>query len=181
MGVHQIVHLLIRAIDGIRRRPWLHLLSLFTLTAAFLSFTATLTAAINLDSLLSRWIGSAELTAYVKEGASEKDFVRLSEAIAKLDGVNRIEMVDSSEARKRFADELGEFGDMARALPSAVFPASIEVHLKGGTSRNSSARRALAGRLEAAEMIEEVEVYDQWFERLSAITLIGRIAAWAEW
>ncbi|MCP4606654.1 MAG: hypothetical protein GY847_40130 [Proteobacteria bacterium] len=178
VGAHRLIHLFMRAVDGIRRRPWLHLLSLFTLTAAFLSFLATLTAALNLDNLLARWVGSAEMTAYLVEDASENELGRLKEAISGIDGVYRVETVAPFDARTRFVNELGVFGDMARTLPEAVFPASIEIHLNGALSRNPEARRALASRLEKVEMIEEVELYDDWFERLSALTLIGRLATW---
>ncbi len=178
MGIHYLIHLLKRAVDGIRRRPWLHLLSLFTLTAAFLSFLATLTAALNLDNLLSRWVGSAELTAYLVEGSGEKELSRLSEAISGIDGVDRVETVAPAKARRRFVSEIGTLGDMAHTLPDAVFPASIEIHLNGALLRNPQARRALAARLKQVEMVDEVELYDDWFERLSALTLIGRIATW---
>ncbi len=178
MKVHSFVHLVVRAFDGMRRRPWLHLLSVFTLTAAFLSFSATLTAAINLDNLLSRWVGSAELTAYLAEGAGETELSRLAEAIEGIDGVARVETVTQAGAQKRFVRDLGAFGDMASTLPSTAFPASLDVHLAGSTARDPAARRALAGRLQKVESIQEVELYDDWFERLSALSLVGRLAVW---
>ncbi len=177
MGVHRFYHLLLRAVNGIRRRPWLHLLSLFTLAAAFLSFVATLNAAINLDNFLARWVGSAELTVYLGDSASKEDLTKLSKAISGIDGVARAEPTTPKQARNRFVQDLGTFGDMARSLPNAAFPSSIDVHLNSSLSRSIEARRALAERIDKVEMVEEVELYDDWFGRLSALTLVGRIAS----
>jgi cell division transport system permease protein len=153
-------------------------LSVLTLTAAFLSFAATLTAAKNVDSVVSRWIGSAELTVYLRQSVGARELERLAEAVTAIDGVGRVEAVDQRSARERFAAGLGAYEDLARGLPETAFPASLEVHLAPGLARDQQARHELAGRLGQVEMVEEVAVYDDWFERLSALSLIGRLAAW---
>jgi cell division transport system permease protein len=78
----------------------------------------------------------------------------------------------------RFANDLGALGDMARTLPISAFPYSIDVHLKDPASHNFETRRVLATRIEKVGMVKEVELYDDWFSRLSALTLVGRISAW---
>ena len=129
MAIHQVAHILRRAFGGIRRRPWLHALSVVTLAAAFLSFAATLTAARNLDSLLERWVGTAEITVYLEEGAGSRELDKLAGALASIDGVDRVDSVTPTQARERFAEDLGAFGDMAGSISEAAFPASIDVHL----------------------------------------------------
>lgn len=176
--MYRVIHILRRTLDGIRRRPWLHLLSVLTLAAAFTSFAATLTAALNLDDLLSRWIGTAELTVYLREDATDADFVRLAEAVSSTEGVARVEQVAPAVARERFAEGLGAHGELARGLPESAFPSSLEVHLTERLARDQAARLGLAARLREVEMVDEVEVYDEWFDRLSAISLVGRLAAW---
>lgn len=176
--VNRIIHLGLRTIDGIRRHPWLYSLSLLTLAAAFLSFAATLTAAVNLDALLAKWAGSGEMTVYLSESATEKDLARLSTAVSKINEVSKVAPVTPKAAKMRFANDLGALGDMARTLPISAFPYSIDVHLKDPASHNFETRRVLATRIEKVGMVKEVELYDGWFSRLSALTLIGRISAW---
>jgi cell division transport system permease protein len=178
MVAHRFIHLIKRAMGGIRRRPWLHVLSVFTLAAAFLSFIATLEAALNRDNLLDKWAGNSELTVYLKDSADEEDLARLSRAVLDIQEVVRVETFTPAQAKERFAGELGVFSEMASTLPSGVFPSSMDVHLGGESARNPRARRALSARLEQVELIEEVELYDDWFERLSAISLVSRFAAW---
>ncbi|MDD5308204.1 MAG: permease-like cell division protein FtsX [Deltaproteobacteria bacterium] len=176
--MHKVTHLLKRAIDGLRQRPWLHALSMATLAAAFLSFAATLTAAVNLDGLLARWIGAAELTVYIKDGTSVDETARLTQALGALDGVSGTEIVSPKTARDRFAADMGAYGDMARTLPESAFPASIDVRLDSRRARDQAVRHALAGRIGRLAVVDEVEVYDDWFGRLSALSLVGRLAAW---
>jgi len=176
--MHRVVHILRRTLDGIRRRPWLHLLSVVTLAAAFTSFAATYTAALNLDNLVARWVGTAELTVYLRQDATADDLIRLAEAVSSTEGVARVEPVTPTLAREGFAEGLGSHGELARGLPEAAFPASLEVHLTERLSRDQRGRNDLAARLAEVEMVGDVEAYDGWFERLSAISLVGRLSAW---
>jgi cell division transport system permease protein len=179
MLFHRLLHLLRRTAGGVRRRPWLHLLSVLTLTAAFLAFGATLTVARNLDAFLARWIGSAELTVYLEAGADDATLERLAAAFTELDGVTRVEAVQPMLARERFAAGLGdEYGELALTLPEHSFPSSIDVHLDQRTSRDQGARQALAARIGQVDVVEQVEVYDEWFERLGALSLVGRLVVW---
>jgi cell division transport system permease protein len=177
--MHRALHIVRRAFSGVRRRPWMHALSVITLTASFLSFAATLTAATNIDVLIGRWLGGAELTLYVRGGVSAEEVARLGAAIGEVDGVRAVEVVGPESARGRFAADLGALGDMAAALPATAFPTSIDVSLEGGLARDPGARRALAGRLGKIQAIEEVELYDDWFDRLAAVSLVSRLAAFA--
>lgn len=171
-------HVLRRIGSGLRRRPALYLISISTLAAAFLSFAATVTAASNLDNLLSRWIGSAEITVYLSGQANEASVSKLAAAVRGIDGVAAVETRSSAAARDELAVGLGEQGDMARTLPESAFPASLDISLSPAAARDQGLRHDLAERLRRLDMVSSVELYDDWFERLSAITLIGRLAAW---
>ncbi len=175
---HSAWHLLLRSLGGFRRRPLIYALSVLTLAAAFLSFVATFTAAQNLDALLERWMGDAELTVYLEDGASPGDVERLAAAVAAVDGVARVETMTPEQARERFAADLGISDNLALDLPAGAFPSTLEVHLSPGPAGDAGQRRALAARLERVERVGDVEIYDDWFERLSALGLIGHASAW---
>jgi cell division transport system permease protein len=175
--MHRALHIVRRAFSGIRRRPWMHALSVVTLAASFLSFAATLTAATNVDALLSRWLGGAELTLFVRDGVTADEVSRLAAAIREIDGVRGVEVVSPEAARDKFAADLGAFGDMAAALPATAFPTAVDVSLGGALARNPAARHVLAKRLGSVRAVEEVEQYDDWFDRLAAASFVGRLAA----
>jgi cell division transport system permease protein len=178
MAIHRIFHVFIRALDGVRRRPWLHLLSFLTLTTAFLSFTATLIVAVNLDHLLARWVGNGELTIYIKDNADPEETERLASAVAEIRDVERVVTVGPREARAKFIAELGAYGEIVDGVPVQAFPATIDVHLIERASRDPQIRKSLAQRLSHVGIVESVDLYDNWFERLSALSIVGRLAAW---
>ena len=167
-----------RAANGVRRRPWLHALSLCTLFATFLSFAITLSFAQTVDRLLSRWIGGAELTVYVKEGVPDGDIDRLEAALAQTPGTSRVERISAARAREIFAREMGGLGDMVRSLPDAAFPVSLELYLSPIFAQNFMMRQALVDRIAGLAMVEEVDAYDDWFSKMAALSTAGRAAAW---
>lgn len=177
MAFRKLFCLLNRAVDGVRRRPWLHLLSFFTLFATFLCFALTMAMAQNLDRLLARWMGGAEVTVYIKDGVQDVDVDRLMEALSKTPEVAAVERVSADRAKDVFAAEMGDFGDMVRALPSSAFPASIEIRINSSFVHSNEARKMLAERLGALAMVERVDLYDDWFSKLTALSTAGRAAS----
>lgn len=177
MWLYRTAHVLKRAVGGARRRPWLHAASLLTLTAAFLSFGATFTVALNMDAWLDRSARMSELTVYLEDGATDADLARLADAVLALPGVARVDPLSAARAKERFAAGLGDLGDLAGTLPETVFPLSLDVYLKEGPSHSTAERKALAARLGQVDIVGEVDLYDEWFERLGAVSLLGRLAA----
>jgi cell division transport system permease protein len=148
------------------------------LFATFLCFGLTLALAQNLDRLITRWIGGAELTVYIKEGIPEADVDRLVTALSKTPEVSRVERIGEDRAREIFAGEMGDFGDMVRSLPKSAFPESVEIHMNSAFVRNTETRKNLAARVSALSMVDKVDLYDDWFSKLSALAEAGRAASW---
>lgn len=178
MPWNSIKYIFRRAGMGFLRRPALYIVSVLTLASAFLSFSATVTAAANLDYLLGKWLGAAEITVYLSNEAGQEKLTRLASAVSEITGVAGVEARTNREAREYLAKGLGDQGDMARTLPAQAFPASLDISLSEDAARDQELRHELAERLSRLEMVSSVETYDAWFERLSALTLVGRLAAW---
>jgi cell division transport system permease protein len=176
--IRKLGYLFRRSVDGIRRKPGLHVLSLLTLAVTFLSFAATLQAADNLDRLLARWIGTAPITVYLKEGVSPEEAEQLTRAVEDIPEVERATPVTPEAARDQFAGAMGAYQDMAASLPASAFPASIDVHLKRTALNDDQQRAQLSARLKTVSAVDEVELYDAWFEKLFALAAIARAAAW---
>ncbi|MCK9521735.1 MAG: permease-like cell division protein FtsX [Proteobacteria bacterium] len=170
-------HILRRAPSGIRRKPWIHLLSILTLSAAFLSFAATLTAAININEVVARWIGSAEMTVYLHKGTTPAQLDELRDAVLALDGIAKVDTVTPAQARTDFSRDLGALNEINAFISDEAFPASLDIYLTPTASSDGQARQALAKRLGEVKIIEEVELYDDWFNRLHALSTMGRTAA----
>ena len=175
--LNKLFYSLRRALDGIRRRPALYAVSFVTLAATFLSFACTLTAAMNLDHLIKQWVGAAELTVYLKDGATNRELEKLAEALAAIPDVADVTKLCPEDAKESFAAQMTGYEEMVRALPNTTFPASVDVHLKGDAAGNMAGRRALAKRIEAVTMVEKVDLYDTWYSKLMAVSTISQVAA----
>ncbi len=178
MNGNHLISLLKRATDGVRRRPWLHALSICTLFSTFLCFALTMAVARNLDHFIARWVGGAELTVYVKDGVLPSDVDRLIAALAETKEIERADRITEERARQILAKEMGEYGDMVLSLPQSAFPLSVEVRLKAAYAADADARKHLAERISALSMVEKVDLYDEWFSKLSALSAVGRTVSW---
>ncbi len=175
MSLTRLLNILKRSVDGTRRRPWLHLLSLCTLFVTFLSFALTLVTAQNLDRIVSYWIGGAEMTIYLKEGVPETDIEKLKNALSQTEEIEKVDLISESRAREIFAIEMGMHGDMVRSLPESSFPVSIEIFLKETISKSESARKLLADKISALSMVDKVESYDEWFSKILTLAKLGKL------
>jgi cell division transport system permease protein len=178
MNGNHLLSLLKRAADGARRRPWLHVFSVCTLFSTFLCFALTLAFAQNLDRIIAHWVRGAELTVYVKDGVPPADVDRLIAALSETKEIERVDRIGEDRAQQIFAAEMGEFGDMVRALPKSAFPLSVEVNLKDSYSTDAEARKHLADRISALSMVDKVDLYDEWFSKLDAARTASRIVSW---
>ena len=177
MIVRQLGYLFKRTVDGVRRRPWLHLLSFCTLFATFLCFSLTLSLARNFDRLVDRWMGGAEITVYIKGGVPDTEVDRLLAALSETPEVAQAKRVSARDAKEMFAAEMGEFGDMVRSLPTSAFPVSLEIRINPSFLHSDEARKMLGERIGALSMVEKVDLYDDWFSKLSALSTVGRAAS----
>jgi cell division transport system permease protein len=118
------------------------------------------------------------MTVYVKRNTDDADIEKLHSAITAISGVQNAVVLMPMQARENFARDLGSYSDIGASLPESAFSPSIDIFLTSDLSNDKTARHALATRLSKVHMIEEVEVYDDWFDRLSAVSTMGRTAAW---
>ena len=118
------------------------------------------------------------MTVYLKSDTSEANLEKLRIAISEINGVDNVISTTSQEAREQFSKDLDAFSKNSVVLPQAAFPASIDIHLSNNFAQSPSKRHNLASRLTKVNMVEEVELYDDWFTRLSAMSTMGKTAAW---
>lgn len=160
-----------RAARGMREETRLHLVSISSLTIAFLCLGVALLALANLDALSRAWESAGRVTIFLRDGARQSDVEELSSALASIPGVVSVTHVSSSEAREQFVAD-SQIGASLETLPPDAFPASLEVELHGGTSQIGS--QAIADRVSRFSIVEDVETYRGWFDQLRGLLATGR-------
>jgi cell division transport system permease protein len=163
-----------RAARAIREDAKLHVVSLSSLTVAFLCLATALWAIANLSSVADSWGRSARMSLYLVADAEGEAVEQLRLVLEGLPEVREVEHVTPGEARARFLAD-SSLDESLSELPADAFPASLEVTL---TPDVSDARLVeLVERVERFRAVDEIETYRGWFERLEALVTAGRVAA----
>ena len=166
--MHAILHTLRRAVDALRRAPFVAAVAVGTLFVAVLltgAFAAALGAG---ERLLAAWAGEVPVSVYLVRGA-DLEVARL--AAQKLAPGAAVEAVTPQDAMRRLRASLGDQGRVLDGLGDDVLPASVEVHVQG---LSLSRARELAARLRGVPGAAEVDDGAAWLSRLENLLRQGR-------
>ncbi|GAB4205618.1 MAG: hypothetical protein OHK0013_21630 [Sandaracinaceae bacterium] len=166
-----LTSILRRAARGMREEARLHVISVSSLTIAFLCLGVALLLLANLDALAATWERAGRVTIFLRDGAPATEVHELALALEDLPGVVEVTHVSSAEAREQFIAD-AQIGASLEALPADAFPASIEVELAGGAGLVGS--QAIADRVARFGIVEDVETYRGWFDQLRSLVTAGR-------
>lgn len=167
--------MLTRAKRGVREDAKLYVVAVSSLTVAFLCLATALLGVTNLAELANRWGRTHKMSVYLRDGAAQSDVERLKVVLTALDGVTGVEHLTSSAARERFLQDASVKSELA-ALPSDVFPASLEVDF--ATDTTDARIREVSEKVGAfGAAVSEVDTYRTWFDRLGSLLTAGRTAA----
>ncbi|HEX4514625.1 MAG TPA: permease-like cell division protein FtsX [Polyangiaceae bacterium] len=162
-----------RAKRGLRREWRLHVLSVFSLSVAFVCLAAALLVVTNLQAVEKRWAHAGRASIYLKDDATSADVQQLKDALAKVQGITTVRYVSSGQARENFTTTDDPNGVLA-ALPAEAFPASIEIDV--ATDVTDEGLTDIVGKLRKLPAVDDVETYQSWTERLGRLVR-GGVAA----
>jgi cell division transport system permease protein len=150
----------------------LHLLSIFSLAVAFVCLASALLVVTNIAAVRDRWSRAGRATVYLRDGATDAEIGAITAALEGTAGVKKVRHVTAMEARREvIADERDK---SLAALPPAAFPSSLEVGFSDDVGEEDLGAMAL--KLRALPVVETVETYQRWTERLSSL-LSGGVTA----
>ncbi|WP_437305565.1 cell division protein FtsX [Sorangium sp. So ce388] len=155
------------------RSDWrLQALSIFSLAVAFICLASALLVVTNLVAVRDRWSRAGRATIYLRDSATEAEAAELTRALEGTEGVKKVRLVTSAEARREVVHDDGD--KALAALPTSAFPASLEVGFTEEVSDEALA--SMTVKLRALPAVDTVETYQRWTERLSSL-LGGGVAA----
>jgi cell division transport system permease protein len=163
-----------RARRGLREERRLYIVAVTSLAVAFICLGATLLGVTNLDAAATRWGQSGRITLFLKDDADPQDIAQLRVVLEGLGDVSEVTHVTPAQARESFLEEADVGADLS-SLPSEVFPASLEVALVRGVSRERS--ESIATRLAQFRAVSDVESYGSWFQKLDHLLWGARMLA----
>jgi cell division transport system permease protein len=171
--MHMLLHTLRRAVDALRRAPFVTAVAVGTLFVAVLVTGAFAVALGAGERLLAAWAGEVPVSVYLAPGADLEVARRAAEKLAPGEAV---EAVTPGEAMRRLRASLGEQGRVLEGLGDDVLPASVDVHVHGLSLERA---RGLAVRLREVPGAVDVDDGGAWLARLEGLLRQGRLVGLA--
>lgn len=118
----RIKFILRSSFDHIIHNPVLNLLSILTLSLAYLIFNTSLLIYSNLEDAVKRWEKSFVIVAYINKNAKEEEIKKGMEEIRNLGVIRNIDYVSDEEALRRFREQLGSDAFLLEGIDSNPLP-----------------------------------------------------------
>jgi len=167
--MHRLVLVLRRAVDALRRGPFVTAVAVGTIFVAVLLTGVFATALTGAERLLSTWAGEVPASVYLAPGA---DLETARQAAERLAPGTKVEAVTPAEALRRLRASLGDQAKVLDGVGEAVLPAAVEVRSSG---MSLAQVQELATRLREVPGAAEVDVGAAWLVRLETLLRRGRL------
>lgn len=152
-----------RGLRGMAQAPAVQLLAVGTMAVCMLLLGVVVLVWSNAQSMVRAWGLDVPVTVYLVDGAEAEPVDVVMERLHALPEIEAVRRVTPELALQRLEEGLGEDGGMLDGLDPTVLPASLEIQLRPGTDPDFG--HALAERLEALPVVDEVAVAGDWAGR----------------
>jgi len=156
------------AVVSLRREYRSALVSVLTMTVAFITLGGFLLVTRNIEAVAERWADAAEVSVYLQDEISEASRVALQQELQAQVDVAAVEYVSKEEALRRFQVMFPELRDLAGDAARNPFPASLEVRLPVD-ARSAGRVQTLATLASSREGVADVQFDQQWLTRVMAV------------
>lgn len=164
-----------RAFRGMAQAPMVQLLAVATTAVCMLLLGTVMLAWTNAQSVADAWGIDVPVTVYLHDDAPTGEVDELTGLLAAIPEVSKVEQVSPQDAMTRLADGLGGDAGMLEGIEPDVLPASLEVHVREGTS--STFVSALADKVSGFGIVEDVAVAGSWADQAQAmLATVGQMA-----
>ncbi|MGH9199902.1 MAG: cell division protein FtsX [Vicinamibacterales bacterium] len=160
---------------SVRRSGRSAVMSMGTITIAFLTLGGFLWVSVNLQRVVDQWKEAAELSIYLQDSIADDTQRTLGEFLSSHSAVAGVEYLSKPRALERFRADFPELTDVTASLSENPFPATFEVRLRPG-SEAAEAADALAEELKGRPGVADVRYDRRWLARVISIVTMARVA-----
>lgn len=163
-----------RAKFGLRRNLRTYLVSISSLTVAFLCLVIALLAITNLSDLHQLWSQQRLITVFLESEATQQKIDAFTLSSKNNPIVQSVQRVDPQQTRQ-FLTQNASSPKVFDSIPVNAFPDTIEIQLHAAASQQDIKRLGL--HAQALGISEHVENYQSWLSPIARIAKIGKISA----
>jgi cell division transport system permease protein len=164
-----------RAFINLRQNLFVTLLTIGTISLAFLILSLSLLIYVNLERVTENWSDRVQVTAYFDTNLSSNELSTLKAKILALEGTSDVVYVSQEEALQKFHSRLKGQESLLEGVSPDILPASLEIHLKKN-SRDSTSISRFVEQLKKIPLVNEVQYGEEWVKRFSHFMDLIRFA-----
>ncbi len=162
-----------RILLDFKKHPWLHLVSISTITLSLVFLGAFLLCYRNASVIEEKASPHITGTIYLKEGLSDDDIEAVSQEVLKFDGVVSVAMKRKDTVLSELHTFLGQARDSVKLPALDVFPDVIEIAVARGLPEKTL--EGLKKDLASFSNVLEVDFSEDW---LAQYARVRNLLAW---
>ncbi len=174
--MNAVRYFLSEAFSSLWRRRRASVLSVITIAAAMAIPGGFAIAVGNAGRLLERWQESAEISVFLRDGATAEQIAAIEQQIDRSGIAARRSYVSKADALGRFRRDFPDLGAAAAALDENPLPASIEAGLKPDRAAEAEVDR-LVSTLNGRAGVADVRADRTWLVRVTSLMRLVRALA----
>jgi cell division transport system permease protein len=155
-----------RAFLNIRQNVLVNVLTVATISLAFLILSLFLLLYVNLERVTESWSDRVQIAAYFDRELAPGEVSALTGKIRAIEGTAGVTYISRQEALKRFSGRLKGQESLLIGVNSEILPSSLEIRLKRD-SRDSDSIASYVSRLKKIPEITEVQYGEEWVQRFT--------------
>jgi cell division transport system permease protein len=155
-----------RALLNIRQNILVNVLTVGTISLAFLILSLFLLLYVNLERVTENWSDRVQIAAYFDHELTAGEITSLTGKIRAIAGTAGVTYISRQEALKRFSGRLKGQESLLNGVTPDILPSSLEIRLKRD-SRDSDSITTYVSRLKKIPEITEVQYGEEWVRRFS--------------
>lgn len=164
-----------RAFINIRQNIMVNVLTIVTISLAFLILSLSLLVYVNLERVTASWSDRVQITAYFERDLSPGEVADLTRRIKAIRGTSGVDYVSREDAFRRFYGRLKGQESLLEGVSPEILPSSVEIRLDRD-SRDSQSVSAYLARLKQLPEINEVQYGEEWVKRFNDFMNLIRFA-----
>jgi cell division transport system permease protein len=173
--LRRLVYFMRKAVGSIRENPFINLITVGTIAIAMLLEGSFLLVFSNLNAVVDRLTRDVEISAYLRDDASQAIVASLGDRLKRLPEVEDVRFVSKAEALEVFQRQNPEDKALLDELGENPLPASYQVKLAAGYRDAENVTR-IAADIAADGSVDEVEYGQEWIAKFTAFLKLLRIA-----
>jgi cell division transport system permease protein len=168
-----IRYFLVEAASSLWRRRGASIVAIITIAAAMAIPAGFAVAMANVDRLLTRWQESAEISVFLRDGATAEQRAEIERQVDASGLAAQRGFVSKTDALRRFRELFPDLGAAAASLDDNPLPASVEVRLRPERASGADVDRFVA-RLGALPGVADVRADRNWLARVTTLMRVAR-------